>query len=164
QALRLAPNNAQLFLSYAHQLVEWKKNDVALMRLKQAEGVAGDDPGVLAAIAVEYKGLRAFPECVAALDKAIKTKDAAELRVYRGVCKLGQKDLPGATADFQAAVDKDPSRPEPHYSLGNALADGGKLKEAIAEWDACVKASPSGALAAAAQKKIGIAKQKLGAK
>lgn len=164
QALKLAPNNAELYVSYAHQLIEWKKNDAAITRLKQAEGIAAGNAGMLATISVEYKNIRAFPECIAVLDKAIAAKDDAEIRMLRGVCKLGQKDLPGATGDFQAAVEKDPSRPEYHYTFGNALADGGKLKEAIDQWDACIKAKPNGPLAAGAQKRIGIAKQKLGQK
>jgi tetratricopeptide (TPR) repeat protein len=163
-ALKLAPNNAELYLSYAHQLIEWKKNDAAMTRLKQAEGIASSDAGVLASIAVEYKNLRAFPECVSALDKAVTAKDGAEVRFLRGVCKLAQKDLPGATTDFQFAADKEPARAEYHYSLGNALADGGKLKEAIDQWDACIKAKPNGPLVPGAQKRIGIAKQKLGQK
>ena len=28
-------------------------------------------------------------------------KDVAELRIYRGTCKLGLKDLPGATTEFE---------------------------------------------------------------
>src|SRR6185436_19580540 len=94
------------------------------------------------------------------LDKAIGVKDVAELRVYRGACKLGTQDLPGATAEFKDAVAKEPNNALAHYSLGNALADSRKLAEAITEWETYLKLAPDGPQAKAAEKKIGIAKSK----
>ena len=94
------------------------------------------------------------------LDKAVALKDVAELRIYRGTCKLGLKDLPGATTEFKDAVAKEPNNALAHYSLGNALADGGKLADAIAEWESYLKLAPDGPQAKAAEKKIAIAKSK----
>ncbi len=94
------------------------------------------------------------------LDKAIGIKDVAELRVYRGTCKLGLKDLPGATAEFKDAVAKEPNSAVAHYSLGNALGDAGKLPDAIGEWEQAIKLAPDSSMAKAAEKKIEIAKKK----
>lgn len=160
-AIKLEPNKADYYITFAQHQAQWNKRDEALANLKKAQGVAGDDPGMLAGIAVEMKNLKAYDACIGAMDKAIAAKDAAELRVYRGHCKLGQKDLPGALADFQDAVKKEPNSAPPHYSLGNALADSGKFAEAIAEWEAYLKLAPTGPFAKNAENKIKIAKTKM---
>lgn len=160
QAVSLEPNNALTLVTYAQHLSRNGKKDQAGQKLQQAAGLAASDPGVLASIALEYKGLKDFKSCVSTLDKAIGLKDIAELRIYRGTCKLGLKDLPGATAEFKDAASKEPNNPVAHYSLGNALADGGKLADAITEWQTYLKLAPDGPMAAAAQKKIAIAQKK----
>jgi len=160
-AIKLEPNKPDYYITYAQYLTQWNKRDEALATLKKAQGTAGDDPGTLAGIAIEFKNLKAYDACISAMDKAIAAKDAAELRVYRGHCKLGQKDLPGALADFQDAVKKEPNSAPPHYSLGNALADSGKFAEAIAEWETYLKLAPTGPFAKNAEAKIKIAKTKM---
>lgn len=160
EALKLDPNSGITFVTYAGHLARNGKKDDAVAKLKQAEKVSGSDAGVLASVALEYKSLKDFKSCVAVLDKAVHLKDVAELRIYRGTCKLGLKDLPGATTEFKDAVAKEPNNALAHYSLGNALADGGKLTEAVGEWEAFLKLNPEGPQAKAAEKKIGIAKAK----
>lgn len=160
EALKLDPNSGITFVTYASHLARSGKKEDAVAKLKQAEKVSGSDAGVLASVALEYKGLKDFKSCVAVLDKAVHLKDVAELRIYRGSCKLGLKDLPGATTEFKDAVAKEPNNALAHYSLGNALADGGKLTDAVTEWEAYLKLAPDGPQAKAAEKKIGIAKAK----
>ncbi|MDF2696935.1 MAG: hypothetical protein K0S65_5318 [Labilithrix sp.] len=162
EAIKLEPNNGIHVVTYASHLARNGKKDEAITRLKQAEKTSGTDAGVLASVALEYKGLKDFKTCIAVLDKAVHLKDVAELRIYRGTCKLGLKDLPGATTEFKDAVAKEPNNALAHYSLGNALADGGKLTDAITEWEAYLKLAPDGPQAKAAEKKIGIAKAKAG--
>lgn len=164
EAIKLEPNNGIHLVTYASHLARNNKKDEAIAKLKQAEKTSANDAGVLASVALEYKGMKDFKTCVAVLDKAVHVKDVAELRIYRGTCKLGLKDLPGATTEFKDAVAKEPNNALAHYSLGNALADGGKLTEAIAEWEAYLKLAPDGPQAKAAEKKIGIAKSKAGGK
>lgn len=160
-AIKLEPNKPDFYITYAQHQTQWNKRDEALATLKKAQSTAGDDPATLAGIAIEFKNLKAYDACISAMDKAIAAKDAAELRVYRGHCKLGQKDLPGALADFQDAVKKEPNSAPPHYSLGNALADSGKFAEAIAEWETYLKLAPTGPFAKNAEAKIKIAKSKM---
>ena len=162
EAIKLEPNNGIHLVTYAGHLARNNKKDEALTKLKQAEKISANDAGVLASVALEYKGLRDFKSCIAVLDKAVHVKDVAELRIYRGTCKLGLKDLPGATTEFKDAVAKEPNNALAHYSLGNALADGGKLTDAIAEWETYLKLAPDGPQAKAAEKKIAIAKAKAG--
>jgi Flp pilus assembly protein TadD len=160
EALKLEPNNALTAVTYAQILARAGKAKDAAAKLEQAARLAASDPGVLASVAIEYKNMKDFKSCISTLDKAIGIKDVAELRVYRGTCKLGLHDLPGATAEFKDAVAKEPNNPVAHYSLGNALGDGGKLAEAIAEWEQAVKLAPDTQMAKSAEKKIEIAKKK----
>lgn len=160
EAIKLEPNHGIHLVTYASHLARNNKHDDAVTKLKQAEKVAAKDAGVLASIALEYKGMKDFKTCVAVLDKAVGLKDVAELRIYRGTCKLGLRDLSGATTEFRDAVAKEPNNALAHYSLGNALADGGKFTEAISEWDTTLKLAPEGPQARAAEKKIAIAKSK----
>lgn len=160
EALKLEPNNALTAIGYAQHLARSGKSKDAGAKLEQAARLAASDPGVLASVAIEYKNLKDYKSCVSVLDKAIGIKDVAELRVYRGTCKLGQKDLPGATAEFKDAVAKEPSSAVAHYSLGNALGDAGKLPDAIGEWEQAIKLAPDSSMAKSAEKKIEIAKKK----
>jgi tetratricopeptide (TPR) repeat protein len=147
-------------VTYAQHLARNKQPKEAAAKLETATRLAASDPGLLASVAIEYKNMKDFKSCVSVLDKAIGVKDVAELRVYRGTCKLGLHDLPGATAEFKDAVAKEPNNAVAHYSLGNALGDGGKLPDAIAEWEQAMKLAPDSPMAKAAEKKIELAKKK----
>lgn len=162
EAIKLEPNKGIHLVTHAAHLARNGKKDEAITRLKQAEKISGSDAGVLASVALEYKNMKDFKSCLAVLDEAVALKDVAELRIYRGTCKLGLRDLPGATTEFKDAVTKEPNNAVAHYSLGNALADSGKLTDAIAEWETYLKLQPDGPQAKAAEKKIAIAKAKAG--
>jgi len=159
-AVKLAPNDPQFYLAYAQHLGAAKKTDDAIAKLKQAQRVAGEDPALLGTIGYEFKTLRAVPDCIAAFDKAIAVKDNADFRTNRAQCKYVAKDKPGAMADLQAAVTKDPAFAPAHYWLGSWLHEDGKFAEAAAEYDAYLKAAPKGPLAKAAEAKSKLAKEK----
>ena len=53
-------------------------------------------------VAGRFGRLKAFPDCVAALDKAIKLKDSADLHTRRGVCRHGFNDDAGGSTYFLA--------------------------------------------------------------
>ena len=159
-AVKLAPNDPQFYLAYAQHLGAAKKTDEAIAKLKLAQRVAGDDPAVLGTIGYELKTMRAVPECIAAFDKAISLKDNADFRTNRAQCKYVAKDKPGAMADLQAAIAKDPGFAPAHYWLGSWLHEDGKFAEAVAEYDAYLKAAPKGPMAKAAEGKSKLAKDK----
>lgn len=159
-AVKLAPNDARFYLAYAQHLGAAKKNDEAIGKLKEALRVAGDDPVMLGTIGGELRTARDVPDCIAAFDKAISLKDNADFRTNRAMCKLGAKDKAGAVADLQAATTKEPSFAPAHYWLGSILHDEGKFTEAIAEYDAYLKAAPKGPMAKKAEEKSKLAKDK----
>ena len=159
-AVKLAPNDAQYYLAYAQHLGAAKKTDDAIAKLKQAQRVAGGDPALLGTIGYELKTLRAVPECIAAFDKAIAVKDNADFRTNRAQCRYVAKDRPGAMADLQAAIAKEPGFAPAHYWLGSWLHEDGKFVEAAAEYDAYLKAAPKGPMAKVAEAKSKLAKEK----
>jgi Tfp pilus assembly protein PilF len=151
EAERLAPKQAMLLYVHGHWLGVWNQVDQAGVKLRAARALAQDDAPMLGSIGHELLVLRAAPDCIATFDKAIALKDAAEFRTERGLCKLATKDKAGATADFQAAVTKEPSYALAHYWLGGMLAQAGKAKEAQAELEAYLKLAPTGPKAQAAK-------------
>ncbi len=153
-------NDAMILFTYATYLEKWKEVDAAAEKLRAASKAAPDDAATLASIGFEQKNVGAFGDCVGTLDRAIAKKDNAEIRTYRALCKLGNKDKDGARADLESAVKLDASVPPPHFYLAGRLAEGGKLPEAIAEFETYIKLAPQGPLAAEAKKRIDVLKKK----
>jgi tetratricopeptide (TPR) repeat protein len=163
-AVRLGPNEPMFLVAYGQWLGKWKQVEPAAAKLRAALKLAGGDVPMLATVAFELQHVGAYPDCIAALDKAIASKDVAELRMQRGLCKMGAKDKDGALADLQAAVQKDASFAPARFYLGGRLGEAGKLKEALAEYEAYLKLAPSGPLAKQAQERAKFLKDKLGKK
>jgi tetratricopeptide (TPR) repeat protein len=155
-----ASNDPMILLTYGTWLEKWKENDAAAEKLRAAAKAAPDDPGTLATIGFELKNVGAFTDCVSTLDRAIAKKDNAEIRTYRALCKLGAKDKDGARADLEQAVKLDPNLGPPHFYLAGRLAEAGKPKDAIAEYETYVKLAPNGPLAPEAKKRIDVLKKK----
>jgi Tfp pilus assembly protein PilF len=163
-ATRLAPNDPVYLFTYGHWLGVFKQPDAAAVKLRAARPLAGDDVSILASIGNEMRLVGAWADCVPTFDKAIGLKDLAELRTYRALCKLAGKDKTGALADLQAAVAKEPKFAPAHYYLAGQLAQGGKFKEAAAEYDTYIKLSPNGPLAKQAQERAKLARDKAAGK
>lgn len=156
EAARLAPKDAGVRLTHAAWLASWKDRTGALSKLNEAKNLVKDDVGMLAEIGFEQKSLGAFAECVSTFDKAIGLKDSAELRTYRGLCKLGMKESDGAAADFKAAIAADANAAPPHFYLAGRYAEAGKIKEATGEYEAYLKLAPNGPLASQAKERIAL--------
>ncbi len=161
EASRLSPKDPATAMTYGHWLGVWKQPDAALAKLRAARPLAKDDVGMLAAIGDEMRAIGAFGDCVPTFDKAIGIRDAAELRTLRAICKMGAKDDAGARADLEAAVAKEPSFAPAHFYLAGRLAQSGKLKEGLAEYETYLKLAPTGPMAKTAAERIKFAKEKL---
>lgn len=159
-AVKLAPNDVRFFVAYGHHLIAAKKQAEGVAQLKKAQSVAGEDAGAVAAVGFEMRLARAVPECIAAFDKAISIKDTGDFRTNRGLCKLANKDQPGAIADFKAATEKEPSFALAHYWYGLQLHDTGKFPEAAAEYEQYLKLAPNGPMSKMAEVKLKAAKEK----
>jgi len=140
-AVKARPDDAQLRITYAEYLAAAGKRDDALTELRAVQNV--EDPTLLAALGVRFGRLKAFPDCVAALDKAIKLKDSADLHTRRGVCRHDFGDDAGAQADYDAAIKLDDKFAPAYYYLGRHLEKKDK-KKALDSLDKAQKLDPSG--------------------
>jgi Flp pilus assembly protein TadD len=140
-AVKARPDDPQLRITYAEYLAAAGKREEALTELRAVQNV--EDPTLLAALGVRFGRLKAFPDCVAALDKAIKLKDSADLHVRRGVCRHDFGDDAGAQADYDAALKLDANFAPAYYYLGRHLEKKDK-KRALEALDKAQKLDPSG--------------------
>jgi Tfp pilus assembly protein PilF len=160
EAVKLAPNDPMILLSYGKALGGWKKQEAAAKKLEAARNAAKGDVGLLASVGFEQKNIGAFDDCTKTLSAAITQQDAAELRTYRALCKLGQKDKPGMIADLEAAIAKDAKYAPAHFYLAGRMAEDGKKKEATAGYERYLALEPKGPLAAKAKERIELLKKK----
>jgi tetratricopeptide (TPR) repeat protein len=152
-AVAAAPNDKEMHYLYAEALARSGDRAGAIAELKPL--VSSDDVAVLASVGRLFGKLKAFDECVSAFDTAISKKDAAELRVDRGLCKHGKKDEKGAGADFEAAVAADAKFAPAHFYLAQNKRDRGDKKGAKAAFEKAASLDPDGKLGAAAKKELG---------
>jgi len=157
-ALKLTPTDAMLLYTYGHTLATWNQNDAALAKLKAARDAAGAQSDLLGSIGHDFLVLRAVPECIRTFDKAIAAKDAGQFRTERALCKLAGKDEAGATSDFEAAVQNDPTYPLAHYWLATRRMGAKRWKDAAKELEAYLKLEPNGPKVKSAQEALAVAK------
>jgi tetratricopeptide (TPR) repeat protein len=156
-AVKAKPDDAQLRIAYAEMLAGAGKRDDALTELRAVQNL--DDPTLLAALAGRFGRLKAFPDCVAALDRAIKIKDSADLHTRRGVCRHGFNDDAGALADYETALKLDANFAPAYYYLGQHLAPKDK-KKALENYDKAQKLDPSGPIGKKAKEEADELKKK----
>jgi Tfp pilus assembly protein PilF len=154
------PKDAMVALTHGVWLGKWKKADAAKAKLTQARDLAQGDVGILASAGFELKNVGAFADCVVSLDRALEKKEAAELRSYRALCKMGQADKDGALADLETAVKNEPKYAPAHFYLAGQLLNRKRKAEAITHYAEYVKLEPQGPLAATAQERLKILKAK----
>ncbi len=130
-------------IGLADALVSAGKNAEATDLLKKMLAGNPESVEVLATIADLFRNLDAYADCVAAYDKAIEKKPAAQLYTERGVCRRGVKDHAGAKADYLKATELDPRYGPAWYLLGQHLwAIEHKKPEALKAFDECAKVAP----------------------
>lgn len=130
RAVQADPTNEAVRFAHADALLHSGAKDEALAVLRELSAARSLE--VLASTARLLGRLRHYPECIAALDRALGMRQAPELYVDRGLCKHGQKDEQGALQDFESAVAKDESFAPAHYYLGMHLKGLGKKRDARA--------------------------------
>jgi Tfp pilus assembly protein PilF len=157
-ALKSAPTDAMILYTYGHMLGAWGQNEAAVAKLKAATLAAGNQGELLGSIGHELLVNRAPADCVAAFDKAIASKDGAQFRTERALCKLATKDDAGATSDLEAAVTADPKYGLAHYWLATRRMGQKRWADAAKELEAYLKIEPNGPKAKTAQEALAVAK------
>lgn len=164
EAIARAPNDAMLHITYGHWLVADKQSTTADSELIRGRNLAGNDVGLIAAAGHDLRLNGSFFACIETFDRALRIKDAAELRTERALCKLGQKDAAGALADLQTAVVKEPKYAPAHFYLGGRLAAAGKWREVAEAYETYLRLEPDGPLAAQAKERVKMAKERMSGK
>jgi Flp pilus assembly protein TadD len=127
-AVAASPDNIELRIAYAELLTAAKDDKAALEQLRAVSTT--DDPKQLEKLSQKFGRLHAFGDCIAALDKAIKAADSANLHVRRAVCRHDQKDDAGALSDYEAALKLDEKFAPAHYYLAKHVCPTDKKKAA----------------------------------
>ncbi len=161
-AAKLAPTDAMVLYTYGHTLATWNQNDQAIAKLRAAANAAasqGASAGdLLGSIGHELLLLRAVPDCIAALDKAIAAKEAAQFRTERALCKIANKDEPGAITDLETATKNEPSYGLAHYWLATRRMAAKRWSDGAKELEAYLKLEPNGPKAKSAREALVVAK------
>ncbi len=133
-------DSASLRLAYGELLLEANKLDQAAEQLKKGLALVADDVPLLATFARDLGHAKAFGDCVAGWDRAIKLKaDEAEFFVRRGLCKHELSDEAGARKDYEAAIKLNASFAAAHYYLGMSYVADKRRAQAMAELDKAKK-------------------------
>lgn len=116
KAVAARPDAPDLRLAYAELLMSSDQRAQALEQVREAAKT--DDPKLLAPAADLFGRLKSPADCVAALDRALKSSPTPALQVRRGVCRNAAGDTAGAKADYEAALKLDARFAAAHYYLG----------------------------------------------
>jgi Flp pilus assembly protein TadD len=127
-AVAAAPDNIELRIAYAELLTTAKDDAAALEQLRAVSST--EDPKLLEKLSQKFGRLHAFADCIAVLDKAIKSADNANLHVRRAVCRHDMKDDAGALTDYQAALKLDDKFAPAHYYLAKHVCPKDKKQAA----------------------------------
>jgi Flp pilus assembly protein TadD len=141
QAVEVRPDAPDLRLSYAELLESSGRNSQAL---EQVRAVKTDDPQLLAAASQLFGKLKAPADCVAVLDRALKSSPTAALQVRRGVCRHEAGDDAGAQADYEAALTLEPRFAAAHYYLGMHFKEKADKKNASLHLQKAIELDPEG--------------------
>jgi len=125
-AVELGPQNLTLRVSYAQLLAGANRKSEALAQVAAVR--ESDDPKLLTVAAIVARQLGAFADCVAILDRAQKLGPNPGVFVRRGMCREDLKDLPGATRDYEKALELDANFAPAHYYLGLLLRSRDKAR------------------------------------
>jgi len=114
-------DTVEVRFEYAAMLAEAKQHEKAVPHLKKVLEGTKDDPAMLVTVGRMLGYGKAFGDCVAAFDRAIKLKATdPEWFVRRGTCKHELGDEAGALADYQESVKVKPDYAAGYYYMGLA--------------------------------------------
>ncbi|MCF3593632.1 tetratricopeptide repeat protein [Rhodobacteraceae bacterium LMO-12] len=152
-AYRKVPRSDPAFhaaeLGRADALRKAGKPDAAIEVLEQLTKSHGDLPVVHNTLGDLLRTLDRYDEAIAAYDRAIAlydTEEATQWFVYyaRAICHERVGNWPQAEADFRAALELDPNRPEVLNYLGYSLVEkSNKLDEALDMIERAVAVQPN---------------------
>jgi tetratricopeptide (TPR) repeat protein len=145
RAVEFDPKNVDALADLATMLRVLHRYDEALDVLERERRLAGDDPPVLADIGRNLIGLQRYREAEPILRRALDGLDDANAHYLYGVVmdRLGR--LPEAVAEFQRALERNPTHRDAMNGLGIALVREGKLAPAVDVFKRLIATDPDNA-------------------
>lgn len=132
--------------------VYFKKNDLPAAEAALLKSIERDpaQPGPYNALATIYNQQRKFEDATKMSQKAAELMGAsgggadAPTVFNQGVIFWNQSKIPEAKAQFEKAIQLDPTMADAHYWFGMALVNEGKLPEAKKPFEEYLKLAPTG--------------------
>jgi tetratricopeptide (TPR) repeat protein len=145
RAVDFDPRNADALADLATMLRVLHRYDEALQVLERKRAVVGDDPQLLLEIGRCLIGLQRYRDAVPVLRRALDGLDDGNAHYLYGVVqdRLGQ--LPEAVAEFQRALERNPTHRDALNDLGVSLVRQGKLGPAAEVFRRLVATDPDNA-------------------
>jgi tetratricopeptide (TPR) repeat protein len=145
RAVEFDPRNADALADLATMLRVLHRYDEALEILERERGVVGDDPQLLVEIGRCLIGLRRYTDAEPVIRGARDGLDDANARYLYGVVLDRTGRLPEAVAEFQHALERNPTHRDALNDLGIALVRQGKLAPAVEVFERLIATDPDDA-------------------
>ncbi len=165
----LVPNCFDCYYNIGYAELQRKNNDAAEAAFIKATEMKADYAEAWNALATLYNAEKKFDKAAEASSKAAAIASAApggggafvnvDAIYNQGVILWNAGKLAEAKAQFEKAVQMNPSHAESHYQLGMALISQGDMAGGVAQFEEYLKLAPEGPNAAQAKAAVAALKK-----
>ena len=135
QAVTMDPGDAEAASLLGATLTAANRPREAADLLRPYASAADADVQALVVLALAEARMRAFPEALRVLDKAlVQDRSNAMILVTRGTVELMAGRRAQARAAFESALAMNPTNARAHSALGALVAEEGRIEESLQHW------------------------------
>ncbi len=146
-ALARDPNGVAALYALAEVCVYRGDVDGAMAAFEATLAVAPEHPATLLRRAEVLSATGELARALLDADRAVASSDARDAYYNRGTLRMQIEDLDGASADFTAALDRDPTDVQSLLNRGTVQAIRRDMPGALVDWDHAVELAPTHAAA-----------------
>jgi tetratricopeptide (TPR) repeat protein len=145
RAVEVDPRNADALADLATMLRVLHRYDEALDILERERRVVGDDPQLLIEISRCLIGLQRYTDAEPVIRRAVDGLDDANAHYLYGIVLDRAGRLPEAAAEFERALERNPTHKDALNDLGVVLVRQGKLAPAAQAFRRLIATDPDNA-------------------